>query len=54
MELVSDMNAVAVISKDESCSLTALEGVMMCKPLILYLDLKIIWITKALKEHILF
>lgn len=35
MDLISGMNVVAVVSKDESCSLTALEGAMMGKPLLL-------------------
>lgn len=35
MHLISEMNVLAVLSRDESCSLTALEGAMMAKPLVL-------------------
>ncbi|WP_458458419.1 glycosyltransferase, partial [Pseudobutyrivibrio sp.] len=35
MRLIAESDVLAVISTDESCSLTALEGAMMAKPLIL-------------------
>lgn len=55
MNLISEMDILAVLSNDESCSLTALEGAMMAKPLLLsenigakYLvDEKCGWIVKT-------